>query len=209
MAMHVKIFGMERTGTNFADVLIRSKFPNVRIHETVFGSKHGPFCAGRLPAKVQFVICIRNLRAWSGSFARWKIAKYGAAWPQTDRELEFDMMRWNQAYANWYERLILEGRAIVVRHADVLTSFDAVLTSLSKSFREVPVDWERIPKRIEEGRREGAIDFEKQFYTSGLYHDDEVALRCWPQILKLVDWNMMERYGIFPDSGYVPRSIYA
>jgi hypothetical protein len=198
----IKIFGMERTGTNFMRRVVSEKFPEIRIFDTVLGSKHAGFSGTRLPHRTKFIICTRNLRAWFVSFRRWKIEKYGHEWPANEDDVAFDLSRWNLAHRNWMEVILSSGSGIAVRHSDATGWFRRTIFRLSSFLGVNPINFDPIVEYVPEGGGQSNQEFRREFYLQDAYLNDEALSRYWPLLRQKVDWEVMEKFGITPELSY-------
>ena len=151
----VKIFGLQRTGTNLSAALLAKNF-HVEVLGEGTGWKHGRVL--RLPARrngeaVRFVVCVRDPYSWLVSCYRYFKKAFGR-----DKTLpvgfsplmSFDLWvtrssyeflsptdRWNRMNRHWLERLPAS-RTAVVRHEELLVDQPAVMERIGSELGLVP-----------------------------------------------------------------------
>lgn len=158
---YFKIYGLERTGTNYITSLIGKNFSNVKVFMNIGGDKHKNLI--QFPTKKQifehvskdiynkykninlkqlfdqkkiiYLICVKNPYTWIDSYLNY----YGNNKPwlkqldRTEENIIYATKLWNSRYKN-YSKYIKEGSAYVVIYEEILDNYNDFLRKMMKKF---------------------------------------------------------------------------
>ena len=209
---YVKMFGIQRTGTNFIQQILRQNYKNVRALDNQFGWKHGTplslkkidiWIAAKPNRKKYYPILndiksgnlmypcfiIKNPYSWHQSIKKWNGSKFN---------LEKSYKRYNllyTSYRNFYEEDYkssgLYRQGIIIRYEDVLKDTQRVISEIAKSFGLEPKGNFVIPNKVPQSAN--FDEDRKKFYLgSGTF---DLPSKIVQKINSLVDWNLMAFYG--------------
>jgi len=167
--MNVKLYGLQRSCTNYAAWLLDTNFREARTWHDGGAWKHSPMPV-TLSRMDGYALCHKNPYAWVDSFIRYQEAKGLVVAP-----LPAFIDRWNTASAAYLEFAEMTPFAVTIRHESLLMDLDGELDRIGAR-----LDIEREPRMVEmpcEMWRGGdnmrhaitGAAFDPAYYTSGQY----------------------------------------
>ena len=210
---HLKVFGMQRTGTTFAMETMNLNLLATTAHNNEFGHKHSkPLTAEEMllwaifeadkmhrkdweeikERKLSPIIIIKNPYSWFRSIESWG----KVAWaPGYSTEKAYS--DWNKKYAWWKD--LLEnprtpfGKGVILKYEDLIRDVGSEMMRIA-SILQLEGVWDPIttPKQVDQS---APFTEERRMY----YLDSSQHFGLFPQerkkITKLVDWDLMKYYG--------------
>lgn len=149
---YFKIYGLQRTGTNYISSLIEKNFENVKVFMNVGGWKHGNII--RYPnnkimlqktdkytsnkyrnvnlvklfkENVNFIVTVKNPYTWILSYLNhYRLEK-------NKENIKEIVKLWNTRYSN-YKKFIEKGTSYLIKYEDVLENYLKILKEIMKKF---------------------------------------------------------------------------
>jgi len=161
MAKNIKIYGIERSGTNFLEVLLK-KNANVQVFTNTFGWKHGKIVPteqwlsnphtkkginigkAKQVKELYFVCLIKNPYTWQQSIERWKKDK--------DYDFRAEYKRYNELYLHYWNCVQNPPKGykkgVICRYEDLLTKPKRKIISIFNRFDIPYYDDFYIPDKV-------------------------------------------------------------
>lgn len=161
---HIKLFGLQRSGTNLVKALIEANFRDAVCLGLVLGDKHGPADWAQIQAwrptpailelfgendpeihaamaaaaanELRFVVVIKNPLAWVISYFRYRKLKDRTYGELTSSLLRSYLGLWEQRNGQWLDFVAGQpsGQALVLRHEDMLNAPRGVMRGVARTF---------------------------------------------------------------------------
>lgn len=221
MAVEIKQFGLQRSGTNLLRVLLQDNF-DALVHANEGGAKHYEYrVAEVLGRELDCVVCVKDPFSWLTSFHRWyhrnddTSLRHFVSQPLTTHSSVTDqsysaknpVRYWNELNAHWLGIPLREGRILVSRYEDVVEDQERSVCGLADELglERTSARW-KAPKRqlraLKEDYAAGSIErrerFDPAYYRERRYlaeFDDE----CLDFVRSELDPELMDRLGYKPD----------
>jgi len=158
---YFKIYGLERTGTNYTSSLIEENFDYVKVFMNIGGWKHGHLIkypnkkimfktvdfksfkkyknTGLINLfkknKIEFLITVKNPYTWLNSYLEFygKEKPYQKFVERNDENIVKIIKLWNNSYQN-YKKFLERGDAHLIRYEDILSNYLYFLRKMMKNF---------------------------------------------------------------------------
>lgn len=197
MPKMVKQYGLQRTGTNYVERLLRLNY-DVRVLTNKGGWKHGPY---RLPEllgeDLDCIVSIKNPLSWLWSMHKYKPnGEHFRTHVRNGRYINL----WNEYYRAFDKLRLDHHKVIVVRYEDVLentqTTIERIayllgLESTTKTFQDVETV-------IRSGHRVTRVKFDRSFYLKKKYlgsFDKELLTFAFMAL----DKELLREYGYYEE----------
>lgn len=161
---YIKIFGLQRSGTNYLTDLINRNFKNTRVLVNIGGWKHGTYCAPYvLGQEVDVVVLVKNPYSWLRSvYEYWgpnrkknigpdlrsvafeQFVRSRAVFEQ-QRGIPFlyraanPIQYWNNMCFHWISVQMESKRCVMVSYETLLSNFDLTMLRLTDIFDLSPM----------------------------------------------------------------------
>jgi len=211
---YIKLYGIQRSGTNFVQVLFRQNFVDVRVFDNTFGWKHGkPLTIngmekwmdkknrrqklGDLFSKIRKNQClypcviIKNPYSWYQSIKKWS-SKYGGF------HIERSYANYNKVYKSYKD--LYEGKyknegiycdAFILKYEDLLRNTKKKVTEVSNQFGINMKGKFIVPTKVYQSKT--FTEQRKKFYLgNGNFGLSDKLIK---RITDLIDWDLMKFYG--------------
>jgi len=198
---YIKIFGIQRTGTNYIQQLAQKNFINVNAYDNHMGWKHGPPLAPEtiqkkwpkidieaLRGNVHPIIMIKNPYSWQQSIKIWSNKKYN-----------FNKVykRYNYLY-EVYRDFHLSGsdfwaKSYVLKYEDLLIDPEKIVNEIRNMVGCEITDKFVNPNTVPHQQNKKFTEKRKMFYlgTDNFGLSDNLI----KAITNIIDWNVIEFYG--------------
>lgn len=161
--LNVKIYGLQRTGTNYAQKLLELNY-HINIWVNKGGWKHGVYClSSRLNEEVDCLVIAKHPLAWLDSWHRRKFQ--GQSINRQDWIAE-NIAHYNALYNNWTNIKLKKHRLIISRYEDMLHNPKAECGRIAE---QLGADADHQPfydfrNTIKPATKEGTEPFDKSYY---------------------------------------------
>ncbi len=217
MAMEIKQFGLQRSGTNLLRVLLQGNFAAV-VHANEGGAKHYEYRVPKsLGRELDCVVCVKDPFSWLTSFHRWYhrrddmtlgeflLQPLATASSVTDQSYSAkDPVRyWNELNAHWLAIPVRAHRVLVSRYEDVIEDRERAVCALAAELglERTSDEWQAPNNRLralKEDYEAGSIErnekFDPAYYRERRYlteFDDESL----GFVRSELDCDLMDRLG--------------
>ena len=196
-----KVYGIQRTGTNFLTSLIRKNIKKSNVAVNGFGWKHGYVLSRdgivnwkrtknvdiEIPNNIKPIIIIKNPYSWYNSIKRWRINCSGSF------NFSEQYKRYNNLYFShknmYYSDLYSE--PFFIKYEDLISNEEKEINNISKHFGVETTETFDIPKKV---KLSDKFTEEKRKYY--LRNDDfGMGKKKVKMINDILDWDMLKSYG--------------
>jgi len=190
----IKIFGLQRTGTNYLQELCKKNFPDkiTIVHD--FGWKHGPIAytplhwveeSARKKAEDKEIDClviIKNPYTWIESIKKWWPKEYGYEL-SIEEYIEVYNVRYSSYlyYLRHEKPVIFYRRVQLIRYEDLLTNLHGTMNTIYPTEKVRDVNNVPLSAKFTKER--------KVHYLSPKPND---------RVTKAVDWEIIKSFGYHP-----------
>jgi hypothetical protein len=163
---YIKLFGLQRTGTNYFYWLINKNLNNVKIFQNEYGWKHGlpnTFTIENniLKEDIIYVFCVRNIISWIYGFRKYK----------GGNELIGLIHKWNE-YNSIALDFINNNNGIYVKHEGLISNPKRVIKRVGNKFNlDILDDIIITSKVMDKGGNITNKEFNSNFYFEKKYLD--------------------------------------
>ncbi len=191
-----KIFGLQRSGTNFTNLLMRKNYEIEHFWSNEqAGWKHGAYTPDILKRETNLVIVVKHPLCWLVSMHRYVKKNQGADFGKWARGGHW-VAHWNSMILHWIRYPLKEGSRVVVRYEELIDKPERVCDRVALALRIKKKDQRfYIPQRtMNRNNTESKVVFDAMYYRKKKFMEayGPALLR---HVKERIDWDLVKELG--------------
>ena len=191
-----KIFGLQRSGTNFTNLLMRKNYSIKHFWSNEqAGWKHGAYTPDVLGQETNLVIVVKHPLCWLVSFHRYVKKNQGANFAQWARGGHW-VAHWNSMMLHWIRYPLVDANRIVVRYEELIRSPEKVCDRISNALGLTKNDQRfYIPERtMNRNNTESKVVFDLDYYKKKVFME-AYGRGLLANVSDRIDWGLVKELG--------------
>lgn len=189
--VRAKIYGVERSGTNWLHLLLESNYFVDLITSVDSGSKHEPYKQTYEPAHI--IVTVKHPLAWLLSMVKFRFRRDGL---NVGQIMEPELERWHEFYRCFLSLRIPNKHNMLVRYEDLLEDPRGQCGQIASRIKaeRKPGDFYIPYNKMKKNNTEGTKNFDKAYYVNQRYLE-EYSQEDLDRVRSLLNWQLVESLG--------------